>query len=338
MSSLRRAVVLCAGLALAGTSAAQSPVRFAIVSDTQAWGERAINEPVVEALFDLILSQDPPVQFVVVTGDLVTGSGDPNVHFGQFLEWVDVATPLFESDMIGEKVYPVPGNHDMRGLISVDFWQELFDYLPDNGPDGQEKTTYSFDMGPCHLVMVNTDYPSSRHQVDLDWLENDLADSDQPIKLVFGHEPAFPVDGHIGSAMDKYPQFRDRFWQVLRDNGAQAYFCGHEHLYSHTIHDGTHQIINGGGGGPMIPFSLGAFFHVVIVDADQADAQVRIIDIDGQVRDAFALSDSEVEVDPEDLIGFDWIMSLLPCAFPGLAGVMSLMALGTGLLESRKLG
>ena len=64
------------------------------------------------------------------------------------------------------------------------------------------------------------------------WLTNDLAANTKPYVFVFGHEPAFPYNRHIGDSLDAHPANRDAFWQVLEDEDVQAFFVGHTHYYS----------------------------------------------------------------------------------------------------------
>ena len=65
-----------------------------------------------------------------------------------------------------------------------------------------------------------------------DWLAADLASNQQPLTFIFGHEPAFPYERHVGDSLDAHPEHRDAFWQLLEDHGVTAYICGHTHYYS----------------------------------------------------------------------------------------------------------
>ena len=282
-----RRIALVFMVCLSASAVWGDAVRFAVIGDTQGSGEEYyLNRGVVERMVDEVLAIDPPVEFVVIVGDLVWGTNDEAVLLSQWLDWREVVDPWYQSDMTGVKVYPVPGNHDMRGTEAIALWQSTFAELPDNGPSGFEKLYWSFDAGPVHLVGISNETPGARHVVDLDWLEADLADSDAPIKLVFGHDPAFPFFLHIGSSMDKYPEERDAFWELLSEYGVSAYFCGHEHAADHWYGDGVHQIITGGAA------SITAFRHFLVIDADEEDVTVNVYEYDGDFREAYALSDT----------------------------------------------
>lgn len=150
--------------------------------------------------------------------------------------------------------YPGIGNHELPGAgyetapgANMD-WLRAFDYGSVNpGPTGCPTTTFSWDYQNAHFVMLNEYCDSSGDTVTqgdipdhlYNWLVNDLDSTNQPLKFVIGHEPAYPqpdVDNgrlrHIGDSLDQYPEHRNRFWDLLRAEGVVAYLCGHTHNYS----------------------------------------------------------------------------------------------------------
>jgi hypothetical protein len=79
-------------------------------------------------------------------------------------------------------------------------------------------------------------------QAQMEWIEKNLADSKQAFKFVVGHEPAFPQKRHVGDSLDADPNMRDRFWEILSENGTEIFFCGHSHNLSHLLSNGVYQI------------------------------------------------------------------------------------------------
>jgi len=335
--NVKTALIFCwIGLLPTGPLSGES-IRFAVLGDSRiAEQGRPENDEFFAQLVEKVLEVDPPVKFVVFTGDLVYGTADDQSTAEKFRLWRKIAAPWYQSEMIGSKVYVVPGNHDLvNKLTYARLWQEGFPNMPDNGPEYDRKLTYSFDFGPCHLAVVNTSIPIDElnHQVDLDWLARDLAASDKPIKFVFGHEPAYAFIGTTSKSLDIKPEQRDRFWQVLVDNGVQAYFCGHEHLYNHWIKDGVHQIITGGAGAPAL------LYHFIVVDADEKDATMTVYRISGELHDRFKLSDTESvpnedRSDPERSL----VDIVLPCssAFGCIAAVGALGFFALSRFGNRK--
>ena len=320
----RCAVILCKATLFVFTvtiSASAESVRFAVVSDTQGDPVNSYTYPLV---IQQILKASPKVEFVIVAGDLVWGVDEYDTAMPeQFATWLKLTQPWYQSDMIGEKVYPIPGNHDARNASQlVPLWTSIFPDLPDNGPDCDKKMTYSFDAGPCHFVLLNEFCPGREYRVsDMDWFTSDLAASRQPIKLVFGHCPAYPFYRHIGSSMDMYPEERDAFWQVMVDQHVQAYFCGHEHEYDHWMKDGVHQLISGGLPG-QFSFSQNYF----IVDVDENDVTVGVYyALTGNLLTKFKLSDT-ADVPTDEHKGESVLKDASPFTCPGLFLITALSA------------
>jgi len=162
--------------------------------------------------------------------------------------------------------YPGVGNHEMETPEDM-AWLRAYNpagwglpYIVNAGPAGCEETTYSFDYEDIHFVQLNVYYDgisdtgSDGDIVDTlyDWLAADLAATDKKRILVFGHEPAFPQpDQDSGrmrvllSSLDKYPQNRDRFWELLRHYHVDAYVCGHSHNSSLVNINGVWQLDSG---------------------------------------------------------------------------------------------
>lgn len=189
-----------------------------------------------------------PGAFHITTGDQV-GSIDKNravidSRFGKDAQW-----------------YPIMGNHDTEKGDAREWLRNecengnsarspIKDRIKNVGPPGTSRTTYSWDYGNAHFVVLNiywngessegtgrekgSDTASKGDIVPalLKWLEADLAATDKPFIFVFGHEPAFPVERHQGDSLDANPANRDAFWNLLESAGVTAYICGHTHYYS----------------------------------------------------------------------------------------------------------
>jgi len=165
--------------------------------------------------------------------------------------------------------YPVVGNHEIEILGNESESQDMIwlrnfnrsgNTLPGivhTGPPGCVETTYSFDYGDVHFVVLNEYYNGTSDtgtDGDIsdglyDWMVEDLSANKKPLVLVFGHEPAYPQPDeesgrmrHEFDSLNQYPDHRDRFWQALVHFGVKAYVCGHTHNYSSVNYDGVWQI------------------------------------------------------------------------------------------------
>ncbi len=310
---------------LVSATANAEQVRFAVLGDTQGRLTTPVTEEAFSRVVQDVLAADPPVQFVVVVGDLVSGIWNENAHRGEYQFWKQLADPWYQADFYGLKVYVLPGNHDEPNLFSYSrTWREAFPYLPDNGPADDKQMTYSFDAGPCHLVAVNTSTPTvlKAHTVNVEWLRDDLKNSDKPVKLVFGHEPAYKVAKNTVASLDCQQALRDEFWQILVENGVKAYFCGHDHGYDHWIKDNVHQIITAGGGGHN-------WFHYTLVNADETDVTVSIYqEPENQLFESYKLSETQ-NVPNEDRTQNDdpyWPYNAAPCNWAAAAFMVILFA------------
>jgi hypothetical protein len=161
--------------------------------------------------------------------------------------------------------YPVVGNHEAETAGDMT-WLRAYDYdangaaapnIVNSGPPSCEETTYSFDYANTHFVALNeycdesgdTSTDGDVGDVLYNWLVDDLSATGKTHIFVFGHEPAYPQPDaesgrprHVGDSLDKYEANRDRFWNLLRDEGVVAYVCGHTHNYSALEQDGVWQL------------------------------------------------------------------------------------------------
>jgi len=160
--------------------------------------------------------------------------------------------------------YPVVGNHEVElpeyvTWMKKDFAQRVKagNATVVSGPKGTEETSYSFDLGPIHFVVLDEYWDGTaenperwaRGEVAKElraWAEKDLAASKKPWKLVVGHEPAYPAPDrdhgdarHVGSSLDAAPEARDAFWKMLEEQHVTAYICGHTHRYSRVQPEGS---------------------------------------------------------------------------------------------------
>ena len=181
------------------------------------------------------------VDAVIVTGDL-----EP--------PWY----PRWTLDQVlGSEVpwYPVMGNHELADWTHVRWMQEAGTSparVARPGPGACPNTTYSVEWGDVYLAVLDQYCTTRRGDVEdvlYEWLRRDLAATDRPIRLVAGHEPAFPqpdvISGrarHLGDSLSDQPAHRDRFWRLLKAHGVLAYLCGHTHGSSAVRIDGVWQI------------------------------------------------------------------------------------------------
>jgi predicted phosphodiesterase len=222
-------IIIFSGLAQAESNI----IKFAVISDFRDGG--------IDQALEFIASQK--ADFIIVAGDV----DSLKRYYSQFLKF---GYGLNQGDeTVSPGVYFALGNHDDPPYGEKLFTELIESFYPQNGPENAPKgTIYSFDRGDCHFTVTNPywEYPHGGYtQAQLAWIEQDLAQSEKTYKFVIGHEPAFPQKRHVDNSLNEDPAMRDRFWEILSENGVQAFFCGHTHYLSHLLYQGVYQINTG---------------------------------------------------------------------------------------------
>jgi 3',5'-cyclic AMP phosphodiesterase CpdA len=254
--------------------------RFAVIGDTRDYSSGGVNVKTMRAILEKIKSEKP--DFIVVTGDMITGSTKSRVHANRLKKWKGVI------EKYGIPYYICVGNHEIESEMSENIIRSVFE-MPENGPTGFKELAYTFDYKNAHFVTLDTEAFNNFHAVgeeQLKWLKEGLEKNQKRIIFIFGHDPAYPVHDHIGSSLDKYSAQRDELWGIFKQYKVSAYFCGHEHLYNRSIYDGIYQIITGGGGAPIsAPEGKGGFNNFIVVDVkDNGTVNITTKDIDGFIQ------------------------------------------------------
>jgi hypothetical protein len=193
------------------------------------------------------------------------GKGDFMISPGD----LDVDPPSAVREMISTVLgddypwYPAVGNHDPESPSTMSYLREYGLQLPNlvnRGPKGCEETTYSFDWGYSHFVVLNIYYDGAKDwgtEGDvvpelLEWLEADLAATTKQHVFVIGHEPLVSIPDmdngrirHQGDSLDENPESAFRFHRLLLRYDVTAYICGHSHGSSVAKINGLWQLDSG---------------------------------------------------------------------------------------------
>ena len=190
------------------------------------------------------------VDFFLLSGDLVIGDTNQTVFESQLITWRETMQPIYDANI---SVYVVRGNHEDTGDVTV--WQSIFSDLPGNGPEDEEKLTYS--VAHKNAFVVGLDQYVGSQWVNQRWLDTQFATNTSPHVFVFAHYPAFGPGGYSSASIEDEI---NTFWASIKKAGGRTYFAGHYHLYDHShIDDGDgdpnndiHQYIIGTAGAPQI--------------------------------------------------------------------------------------
>ncbi len=247
---------------------------------------------------------DPRPQFACFLGDLIWGltpEHGPN-HDGEALrqEWAEKLAremkPLADLDV---PVFRIPGNHDTMTPASEIVWREVFHEMPQNGPQGQEGLTW-FERQDDLLIIgisvyamnMGSPFTMMGGRVDHGWVDRVLTEhSDAKFKLVLGHSPVHPVNGHNAPKWGMLREFGEPFWEVLVRHDVTAYLCSHVIAFDIQVHDGVPQITTGGAGtssgpGGCMP-APAEYHHCVQLAVDELGLRGQVLDTVGTVREQF---------------------------------------------------
>jgi predicted phosphodiesterase len=232
----------------------QQTIRFIAVGDL-AQGSKEQNR----VAFQMWKAQP---DFLIALGDIVYSDGrvsEYERHFWKTYNNVTAPSPKAGAPLMQTvPIYPVLGNHDVGARLD-DKPDALgvfyFFHGPLNGPglgswnvplgkNGKRAATfrknvgssypalgvYSFDSGPAHFLVLDTNMPGDSWSGRLvDWIQKDLSSSKQPWKFVCFHAPSFHTSPH------HYEQQKMRLLEpIFAANGVDVVFSGHVHNYQRT--------------------------------------------------------------------------------------------------------
>jgi hypothetical protein len=256
---------------------------FAVIGDYGLAGQPA------QDVANLVLGWQPDL--IITTGDNNYPDGEASTideNIGRYYaSYISPYSGRFGTGSEENRFFPSPGNHDWNTA-------GLEPYLAYFNLPGNERY-YDFIRGPVHFFAVDSD---SREPDGINlasdqaaWLQERLAASTSPWKIVYMHHPPFS-SGHHGSI--------DWMQWPFADWGASAVLAGHDHLYERLQIDGIPYFVNGLGGYPAryafkTPFESSqvrfrASHGAMLVEADPNRISIQFITINGEVVDAFSLT------------------------------------------------
>jgi hypothetical protein len=208
---------------------------------------------------------------------------------------------IYKDWLRSRPMFPSMGNHDSNS--SNDNGRPYRDafVLPEEGgdtgyPDHAERY-YSFDYGPVHVVVLDTELAFqdlARRDAQLTWLNEDLSTTARPWKIAVFHRSPYSAGGEHGSDL----AVRAAFGPVFEQHNVQLVLSAHEHTYERTkpINDVTY-VVTGGGGAPLYAAGTASFtaasasrHHYVRGDVNECTLKLDAVGTDGSVFDTVTLS------------------------------------------------
>jgi 3',5'-cyclic AMP phosphodiesterase CpdA len=220
-------------------------------------------------------------QMFTVPYDLIIHAGDLAYDSGTLSQFENTVFAVYEDLFRHVSFFPVAGNHEYETADAGPF-RDVF-ALPNN------EKWYSFDWGHVHFVALDTEQSYATQRA---WLEQDLARTTQPWKIVYLHKPLYSSGEH-GSDMEA----REAFAPVFEKYVVQLVIGGHDHHYERMKPQNGVAYLVSGGGGRGTRTASGADFtafteeviHFVYVDVGPDELVMYAIDGTGKQFDSMVV-------------------------------------------------
>jgi hypothetical protein len=257
------------------TPTSEEAIVFAVIGDYGSGNRRA------GGVAELVKSWDP--DFIITTGDNNYPSGSEatiDAAIGQFYhEYIYPYKGEFGQGADENRFFPTLGNHDWM----TDKAHPYLDYfsLPGN------ERYYDFTWGPVHFFALDSDSNEpdgvGRSSAQAAWLQESLAASTAPWKIVYMHVPPYSSGTHGSVKWMRWP---------FADWGVTAVLSGHDHSYERLIVDGLPYFVNGLGGGAIYAFNT--ILEGSQVRYNDGYGAMRVMATSGEIRFEFIAQTGEV--------------------------------------------
>lgn len=163
----------------------------------------------------------PQARFYMIAGDLV----DHGTERDQWDQFFHEGTQVFDRAV----VVPALGNHDSHGGHPTLYLQHFA--LPDNGTDKLDPgRTYHVTYQDLLVVVMDSNYDLVEPELQTEWLDRVLGESDARWKVVIYHHPFYASR----PGRDNYP-LRETWGPIFDRHKVDIAFQGHDHAYMRTV-------------------------------------------------------------------------------------------------------
>lgn len=153
-------------------------------------------------------------------------------------EWFVNTNPQMHAFQAEVPIVGVRGNHEGSGTV-------FKKYFPEPYVGG---FYWSFDYGPAHIAIVDQFTPYAPGSAQYNWLNNDLAASSKPWKLVVLHGPGWTA----GGMHPNNKTVQTKLQPLFKKYHVKMVIGGHNHYYSRAVVDNIQHLTLGGGGAPLM--------------------------------------------------------------------------------------
>lgn len=199
-------------------------------------------------------------------------------------QWFDPTKTDIVAYTSSTPINGVKGNHDNASGYSATFPKYFpFPYVNQtaktvapltdaSGNPYYNNLYWSFDYGPVHFTFVDQYSTYAVGSVQRNWLENDLATTTKPWKVLVYHAPAYSAGSDADDTTVRQLE------PLVTQYGVDVIYCGHSHNYARTgaytlaqaggdpVALNVPHITSGGGGAPVYQpdmTNMNSYPHVI---------------------------------------------------------------------------
>lgn len=174
--------------------------------------------------------------------DFILNAGDMCDNGKNFNQW-SMALDTYQDLTLNSSMFFTAGNHENNtGAMG-----RYFNYTVKDGENIKqiENNYYSFDYANAHFTVLDTNDASSEGlgKDQLEWLENDLKNTDAKWKFVLMHKSLYSAGSHAFDS--EVVAMRTQLTELFAKYNVNMVFGGHDHTYTTTyLLDGNGKIVD----------------------------------------------------------------------------------------------
>jgi len=218
------------------------PYKFIAFGDTRTEdGDNSGLEKVSDLISNLMIEND--IEFIIHTGDMVDNGGDQD-------EYDDYYWPEMREISEEVPIFYAVGNHEYNHYIGEDD-SELTTYKANVGsPSDQIFYSFNSPQNDTHFIILNSalylgNVNVSQQAIQQTWLENDLDRNNIDRIIVTFHHPLWGANPY--RVINEHEPLRAIWHEFFVENNITLVFNGHDHMFYHTVRNGTNYVVTGGG-------------------------------------------------------------------------------------------
>ena len=226
-------------------------LKFAVIGD---WGRQGRPDQLQVARQMGIACAKVKPSFVISVGDNFYEHGVTSLDDDH---WQLSFEKVYDAPSLQVPWYVILGNHDYAGntVPQLEYGKTHPRWIM---PDRYYIQTFAIDhktkvdcffIDTCPFIEeyknkpLFAEIPAQDAKKQLQWLDQSLAASKAPWKLVFGHHPIYSS----GLGHGNQPEMIENILPLLQKHQVQAYFAGHDHDLEHLKVGKLDLIVSGGG-------------------------------------------------------------------------------------------